>query len=264
MAASRARALLRLERLSLCCSELAAAWRGGLLSWTQADGLARLFTDEASRPWRSGWIRRARAVTVRRLADDVDQAMASGDLDPASLPPLPAALGFTESLPTFSQSLPRFPQNLPRFSQNLKTGARHRDSGRDRFPTERGCLYFSAPAGVARMFRAVLATVQRALGGSEGEALDAMLEHVFVAWGRNRPIPKKYRLFARDGWRCTVSGCTSYRNLQGHHIEFRSRGGSDELSNRTTLCAFHPLRGVHGGTVQPLMSYGAGDLALIR
>ena len=132
------------------------------------------------------------------------------------------------------------------------------------------------------MFRAVLATVRRARGGTEGEALEVMLEHVFVAWGRNRPIPKKYRLFARDGWRCTVPGCTSYRNLHGHHIEFRSRGGLDELSNMTTLCAYHHLRGVHGGTVRctgkaptglrfelglragrdALMVWGAGDLKI--
>ena len=26
---------------------------------------------------------------------------------------------------------------------------------------------------------------------------------------------------------------------------FRSKGGSDEASNRVTLCAFHHLRGVH-------------------
>jgi hypothetical protein len=47
-----------------------------------------------------------------------------------------------------------------------------------------------------------------------------------------------------------VPGCTSYRNLHDHHIRFRSAGGSDELANRTTLCAWHHLRGVHAGIVR--------------
>ena len=61
---------------------------------------------------------------------------------------------------------------------------------------------------------------------------------------------REHRVFERDGWRCTVPGCTSYRNLHDHHIQFRSAGGSDDLANRTTLCAWHHLRGVHAGVVR--------------
>jgi hypothetical protein len=43
---------------------------------------------------------------------------------------------------------------------------------------------------------------------------------------------------------------SSYRNLHDHHVVFQSLGGSDELANRTTLCAFHHLRGVHAGRVR--------------
>ncbi|MDH3213787.1 MAG: HNH endonuclease [Myxococcales bacterium] len=57
-------------------------------------------------------------------------------------------------------------------------------------------------------------------------------------------------MFERDGWRCTVPGCSSYRNLHDHHIIFRSAGGSNALTNRTTLCAAHHLRGVHAGVVR--------------
>jgi hypothetical protein len=35
--------------------------------------------------------------------------------------------------------------------------------------------------------------------------------------------------------------------LHAHHIEFRSRGGSDDLGNLTSLCPMHHLLGVHGG-----------------
>ncbi|MDP6980176.1 MAG: HNH endonuclease [Myxococcota bacterium] len=44
-------------------------------------------------------------------------------------------------------------------------------------------------------------------------------------------------------------GCTAQKNLHVHHIRFRSAGGGDEPENLTTLCAFHHLRGVRGGTV---------------
>ena len=71
--------------------------------------------------------------------------------------------------------------------------------------------------------------------------------------GRERSArAREHRVFARDRWRCTVPGCTSYRNLHDHHVVFRSAGGDDELANRTTLCAYHHLRGVHAGRVRVL------------
>jgi hypothetical protein len=85
---------------------------------------------------------------------------------------------------------------------------------------------------------------------SDGEALDAMLEHVFEAWSRGsgeERVRAAHRVFERDDWRCAVPGCSSYRELHDHHIRFRSAGGSDAESNRTTLCAWHHLRGVHAG-----------------
>ena len=67
---------------------------------------------------------------------------------------------------------------------------------------------------------------------------------------RARRAKREYAIFERDGWRCSVPGCTSRRNLQAHHIVFRSAGGRDESENLTTLCAFHHLRGVHAGAVR--------------
>ena len=103
-----------------------------------------------------------------------------------------------------------------------------------------------------------------------------MIEHAMAEWGGDDDkVPRRYRVFARDGWRCVIPGCTSMRNLHDHHIEFRSAGGSDELENRTTLCAFHHLRGVHAGVVRltgrapdrlrfelPLAVYASGDRLL--
>jgi hypothetical protein len=36
----------------------------------------------------------------------------------------------------------------------------------------------------------------------------------------------------------------------GHHVEFRSRGGSEDPSNRLPLCAFHHLVVVHQGIAE--------------
>jgi hypothetical protein len=77
-----------------------------------------------------------------------------------------------------------------------------------------------------------------------------MFDHAYEAWGaKDRRVRREHRVFERDGWRCTVPGCSSYRNLHDHHIVFRAAGGSDDLGNRTTLCAWHHLRGVHKALV---------------
>jgi len=123
-------------------------------------------------------------------------------------------------------------------------------------PDETARFFFTAPREVTRLVRAVLCTVRRRLGPAttEGEAFGWMLDHTIAVWsldanGSTR-VRREHRVFERDGWRCTVPGCSSYRNLHDHHIIFRSAGGSNALTNRTTLCAAHHLRGVHAGVVR--------------
>ena len=115
---------------------------------------------------------------------------------------------------------------------------------------------FAAPTDVAQLFRDAVWAVGRhiekkaGLSPSVGETVEAMLDHALESWGiGSARVRKEFEVFARDGWRCTAPGCSSYRNLHDHHIVFRSAGGSDELSNRTTLCAWHHLRGVHAGVI---------------
>jgi hypothetical protein len=126
-------------------------------------------------------------------------------------------------------------------------------------PTQEVCeIFWVGPADATRLFRATLCTVRRRIERvtgrlpSEGDALDAMLDHVIVAWDGDpaKRVPKALRVLARDGFRCSAPGCTSYRNLHIHHIRYRSHGGSDDESNCTTLCAWHHLRGVHGGVLR--------------
>jgi uncharacterized protein DUF222 len=47
------------------------------------------------------------------------------------------------------------------------------------------------------------------------------------------------QVFARDRHRCTVPGCRSARNLDIHHVQFRSHGGSHEIWNITIQCSAH-------------------------
>jgi len=102
-----------------------------------------------------------------------------------------------------------------------------------------------------------------------------MFLHCIDTWRPHR-VPREHRVFERDGWRCTVPGCTSQRNLHAHHVVFRSRGGSDADANLTTLCAFHHQRGVHAGVIRvsgrapdglvfelPLGRFASGDRLLL-
>jgi hypothetical protein len=53
------------------------------------------------------------------------------------------------------------------------------------------------------------------------------------------------QILRRDGYRCCAPHCSQRRNLQVHHIRFRSAGGMDVESNLVTLCAFHHTQSVH-------------------
>jgi hypothetical protein len=100
---------------------------------------------------------------------------------------------------------------------------------------------FTAPPSVARLFLAMLVR----MGG-----LEAMLEHAIATWLEAGDQFEDYADFERDGFRCTVPACSARRNLQSHHLHFRSAGGADEPWNRTTLCAFHHHRGLHAREIR--------------
>jgi hypothetical protein len=104
-----------------------------------------------------------------------------------------------------------------------------------------GEIDFRAPPAVAHFFLAMLA---------RAGSLERLLVHVIATWTELGRRFRDYADFERDGYRCTAPGCTARRNLHSHHIRRRSQGGVDAPWNRTTLCAHHHHRGVHGGTVR--------------
>jgi hypothetical protein len=248
MSPRKARALLRLERVGAMCPELRAAFRDGTLSWLQAQILAPLLLVDSAGEWRTAWVGFAQRVTVRRLDEAVGRALALREAAPALWELCrdePERACDSEDLERSSAAKGRQVCARP---SDLLQGIR---------------LRVAAPRDVARLFRAALCTLRRAMEArsrrmpGEGEAFGAMIDHALASWGVDDPwLRRRARLgrhlavFERDGWRCTVPGCTSQRNLQAHHVRFRSAGGGDETANLTTLCAAHHHRGVHAGVVR--------------
>ena len=85
MSPRKAQALLRLERACAHSPELRAAFSSGCLSWVQAHALIPVLALEQAEPWRAAWVAHAEAISVRRLEEDVDRALVTGELDPGSL-----------------------------------------------------------------------------------------------------------------------------------------------------------------------------------
>jgi hypothetical protein len=100
-----------------------------------------------------------------------------------------------------------------------------------------------AASHVARSFS------NRGLPVPRWAGLLAMLEDFAETWDNPEGMPKRKadKIYVRDGWRCTAPGCTSRRNLESHHVVYRSRGGDEKAEwNQTTVCRFHHQMGEHG------------------
>ena len=245
MSPRKARALLRLERIGELCPTLQAAFRDGTLSWVQAQALAPLVLLDEAGSWRTAWVRFAGQVTVRRLEETVDQALAVR----ASGSHLWAACRDA-------------PERACELEERAATEARQ-TCARPTSPLEGIRLRVMAPRDVARLFRAALCTVRLAIEAetgrlpTEAEGFEAMIDHALRSWGVGDPwlrgrvrVAKQFAVYERDGWCCAVPGCTSMRNLHAHHVRFRSAAGGDELENLVTLCAAHHHHGVHAGRLR--------------
>ena len=77
----------------------------------------------------------------------------------------------------------------------------------------------------------------------------ALLEEFVLTWDASPPR-RQDRIYAREGWRCLAPGCSARRNLEVHHLVYRSRSGSDDGANLVCLCAFHHRRGEHEGRME--------------
>ena len=81
---TRARALVRLERAALASAPFARAYRSGSLSWVKAAALVPLVNADPLGHFVEDWIEWAGRVTVRRLREDVEHALALAEIDPVA------------------------------------------------------------------------------------------------------------------------------------------------------------------------------------
>jgi hypothetical protein len=261
MSSRKAQALLRLERVCWRAPVFAAAYRSGALSWVRALTVLPMI----ERDHEAAWVARAQAVTVRRLAAEVDWALdlrdASGGRAGWEPPPKGTPLSGDDRSQGSSASCA--PTNPAGGMGSPQIGAEERvtncvDAGAatDFVTAETGgwaaCLSdgevrFVGPASVVAMFRcAVRAHAQP--GEPRWRALDRLLVATVAEW----TAQPRHRdpIFARDGWRCTVPACSSRGPLHDHHLLFRSRGGSNDRSNRTSICVPHHQYGIHAERVR--------------
>ncbi len=116
-----------------------------------------------------------------------------------------------------------------------------------------GDVLLRVPEGVRHLVAtAVQAARERSEGHvTSGEALAAIAEHFIATWkGQVRkPPPRRRRVLGRKAGRCQVPGCSRSATHE-HHVVYRSRGGSDDESNRAAVCAAHHLHGIHMGYVR--------------
>jgi len=268
MSASKARALLRLERAADVCPELRDAYRSGRLSWVKAHCLLPLLLLDIEGEWRQVWVAWAERVTVRRLEQDVERLLL-------------LRAGHSRAFARCQLDPERAQDPIPPEERKMCA------HGGDVEATQR--LAWRVPCEVAALFCAVRETLRSRLRGengrfpSDGEVFDAMLDGALLAWTLRDPRARRSdAVVERDGYRCAVPGCTSRRNLHDHHLRFRSAGGSDAPGNRVALCAFHHQRCLHVGFLRirgqapeglvfdlgvrpgasPLVRYRSGDIAL--
>jgi hypothetical protein len=216
MSTGRAAALAAVERRLWDVPALGDAYRNGAVSWVQVLTLLPVISERHA----AAWLARADAVTVRRLGDEARWALDEQD----------------ERRPFAWIAPPPLGASLERPALQMRA----------RWVPERSevAVTFRAPASVAKLFRVAMEAF-RPPGEPSWVGLVGMLDHVQGEWrAQHRP---RDPVFARDGWRCTVPACSSRRHLHDHHIRFRSRGGGNDPANRTTVCAWHHLRGLHHG-----------------
>jgi hypothetical protein len=252
----KAWALVKVEKSVWRATEFRRAYYEGELTWSRALTLLPVL----DRTNAVAWIERAQAVTARRLADEVNYVLEQRDVfgvDVSLDPPLDAqlesavarALRVGAGRVRRATTVPIAPGlNVQMDAPDASNAITNLDSV-DRARRE-VCdveVEFTGPASVVGLFRDALEAHGRP-GEPRWLALERVLRHVIGFW---ESLPRHHDpIFARDGWRCTVPGCTGRRSLHDHHLVWRSHGGGNARGNRTAVCAGHHLHGVHRHTIR--------------
>jgi len=102
--------------------------------------------------------------------------------------------------------------------------------------------------GEPASLRTARAFASRCLRVPAWAGLWVLLEDYAKTWDDPASFPRRqwHKTYERDGWRCMAPGCTSRKQMDCHHIDYRAHRGSDELPNLLTLCRYHHQQGEHG------------------
>jgi hypothetical protein len=220
------------------CGEFTAAFRDGRLSHLAARMLLPVLGSRHA----AAWIERASAVTLRRLQQEVSWALDRHDenFEPPAPPPLDHDV---------KADAPDAIEILGQAAAEFADAAAASEDGR--LQMRAACAGVTLRFEVAPELAALADDVMRAVRrGSEprGAAFLRMVAMAVLEW--NRAPRHRDPVFERDGWRCVVPGCSSRRNLQDHHVLFRSQGGGNARDNRVSVCAGHHLHGIHTGRIR--------------
>ncbi|HWE26331.1 MAG TPA: HNH endonuclease signature motif containing protein, partial [Myxococcales bacterium] len=110
----------------------------------------------------------------------------------------------------------------------------------------RGSFRVFLPRQTHLLLQEACRAVRKAAGQwfSPGECFGKMCARFMEVWRQpKRRSTRQQKVRDRDEGLCRVPGC-SRAGQHDHHIDFRSRGGGDELSNQVLVCAAHH-RAIH-------------------
>ena len=193
------------------------------------------FLDVIDERSAEAWIERARAVTLRRLRDEVAWALErAGGRRGEGWPPEAGTDVRAEATGDVTVD-------------EVRTRAHGESPDPSLGPPGAVRVECTVPLSVAVLVEDTLDRLERPRE-ARWQAFERMLALALLEW-TSQPRHRD-PVFERDGWRCTVPGCSSRRNLHDHHLLFRSRGGGNRRDNRTTVCAAHHLHGIHEGIVR--------------
>lgn len=236
--------LLAIERATRRSPLLAAAWGDGQLSSLAARTILPVLGHCHDRDW----ILRAQSVTLRRLEAEVAWTLERIE-DGRSAEPPPDDVDLTDA-PLSCLTIERLqmcsrPAPVPSVDAAVGAPAPGKIPGLASPPCTQ--VTFFAPQSVVILAEETMLGL-RVGSESRAAAFERMLALAILEW--MKAPTHRDPVFARDGWRCAVPGCSSRRNLHDHHVIFRSRGGGNGRDNRITVCAAHHLHGLHRGRIR--------------
>ncbi len=259
---SQAERLVRLADRAPNYPPLEQAYRAGRLSTESALLVLRAIErSEVDNETTAEWVERACKSTVKRLRDEVGVS----HLESAKRPeePVREPLDDAEWYSSLRRTPGRTLEEIVALAQESESRRQH--------PVR---LLLRLPRALAYGFLAAIDAVSAALPRQEetfsrpsqlgapaepqpsradlSKALFGMLIDYAETWDQPRdvsPSPAE-AIYERDGYRCMAPGCTSRAEIEGHHLRYRSAGGTDEPENVLSLCCFHHKRGIHEGLIR--------------